>query len=163
MDFGVHKTWVSLGCGLGWVRGPKTLTVVYSAECKAVQKANRPVGILPILIVLFVFSYAILTALVVEQGRTIESQRALIREMLRDSNQLAALKNKMALEDGASSRQKSPASGSAQSERKGNSTKAPRMNRKDDKGGDNSSRSTKGVPSTPPSDLEDVRRSTDVI
>jgi hypothetical protein len=40
---------------------------------------------LPILTVLFCVSYGLLTMLVVEQGRTIDSQRALIRELFRDS------------------------------------------------------------------------------
>jgi len=139
------------------------LTVVYSAECKAVQKTNRSVGLLPILIVLFVFSYAILTALVFEQGRTIDSQRALIREMLKDSNQLAALKSKASHDDGLRGQQKSPASGSAQAEHKKDLANAPKNNGKDVKRGDKSSHSTKEIPGKPPSDLEDVRRSTSVI
>jgi hypothetical protein len=40
---------------------------------------------LPVLTVLFCVSYGLLTMVVVEQGRTIDSQRALIRELLRDS------------------------------------------------------------------------------
>jgi len=82
------------------------LTVVYSAECKAIQKANRSSGMLPLLVVLFVLSYAILTLLVVEQGRTIESQRFLIREMVKDSSQLAELKGKMARDESLKARQK---------------------------------------------------------
>ena len=72
------------------------MSIVYSTECKVAQKANRPAAMLPILIVLFVFSYALLTMLVFEQGQTIESQRNLIREMLKDSTQLAAIKHKLA-------------------------------------------------------------------
>ena len=55
---------------------------------------------------LFVFSYGILTLLVVEQGRTIDSQRFLIREMVKDSDQLAALESKMAREESLKARQK---------------------------------------------------------
>jgi hypothetical protein len=40
---------------------------------------------LPILTILFCISYALMTMLIVEQGRTIESQRALIHELFRDS------------------------------------------------------------------------------
>jgi len=43
---------------------------------------------------------ALWTALVFEQGQTIEAQRGLIREMLKDSTQLAALKDKLARDDG---------------------------------------------------------------
>ena len=55
---------------------------------------------LPILVVLFVVSYCLLTTLVFEQGQTIESQRTLIRAMLQDSTQLAALKSKLAQTQG---------------------------------------------------------------
>ena len=55
---------------------------------------------MPLLVILFVISYCILTMLVFEQGQTIESQRSLIREMLKDSTQLAALKDKQAARSG---------------------------------------------------------------
>src|SRR5260370_597436 len=74
----------------------QTLTVIYSAECVAARTTRRPVAILPLLVILFVVSYGILTMLVFEQGQTIESQRSLIREMLKDSTQLASLKRKLA-------------------------------------------------------------------
>jgi hypothetical protein len=49
---------------------------------------------LPILTVLFCLSYGLMTMLIVEQGRTIESQRALIRELFRDSMALNKYKAK---------------------------------------------------------------------
>src|ERR1700733_4221581 len=73
------------------------LSIVYSAECRASQKANRPAAMLPILVVLFVVSYCLLTTLVFEQGKTIESQRTLIRALLHDRTQLAPLKSKLVL------------------------------------------------------------------
>jgi hypothetical protein len=42
--------------------------------------------------VLFLISYGLMTMLIVEQGQTIESQRALIRELFRDSRELSAVK-----------------------------------------------------------------------
>lgn len=57
---------------------------------KAVAVKNR--GWLPVLTVLFLISYGLMTMLIVEQGRTIESQRALIRELFRDSTELSAIK-----------------------------------------------------------------------
>ena len=51
-------------------------------------------GLLPVLIVLFLISYGLMTTLIVEQGSTIESQRALIRELFRDSRELAAVKTR---------------------------------------------------------------------
>jgi hypothetical protein len=49
---------------------------------------------LPVLVVLFLVSYGLLTMLVVEQGRTIQSQRNLIQLLFSDSTQLSALKMK---------------------------------------------------------------------
>ena len=49
-------------------------------------------GWLPLLTVLFCISYGLMTMLIVEQGSTIESQRALIRELFRDSTELSAVK-----------------------------------------------------------------------
>ena len=140
----------------------ETVAVVYSAECKAVQKANRSTGSLPILVVLFVFSYGILTALVVEQGRTIESQRALIHEMLKDSRQLADLKGKIAHDENLRMHEKS--SGRAGASETPNQQKdavgATKPPGKNGKGSGKSSLSPKVAPGRPASDLEDVRRLT---
>ncbi|MEP6645167.1 MAG: hypothetical protein ABJA69_11765 [Acidobacteriaceae bacterium] len=51
-------------------------------------------SMLPILVGLFVISYALLTTLVVEQGRTIDNQRFLIRQLFGDSAQLSAIKGR---------------------------------------------------------------------
>ncbi len=51
-------------------------------------------GWLPVLTVLFLISYALMTMLIVEQGRTIDSQRILIHELFRDSQELSAVKQK---------------------------------------------------------------------
>jgi hypothetical protein len=50
--------------------------------------------LLPILTVLFLISYGLLTMLVVEQSRTIDNQRGLIRDLFQDSVQLTTLKGK---------------------------------------------------------------------
>jgi hypothetical protein len=49
---------------------------------------------LPILTVLFLISYGLMTLLIVEQGSTIQSQRTLIQQLLGDSTELSALKGK---------------------------------------------------------------------
>jgi len=54
--------------------------------------APKKHGWLPLLTVLFLISYGLMTMLIVEQGQTIESQRALIRELFRDSRELSAVK-----------------------------------------------------------------------
>ncbi len=82
--------------GQAWDMGELggTVTLIYSAP--DVTPAKTRGALLPLLIILFVASYGILTMLVVEQGRTIEAQRGLLQEMLKDSTQLADLKGKMA-------------------------------------------------------------------
>ena len=139
------------------------MTVVYSAECKAIQKADRPSGMLPLLVVLFVLSYAILTLLVVEQGRTIDSQRSLIRDMLQDSNQLAALKGKMAREESLKARQKAlDGTGSSPGKQK-SSVGTPKASGKDGKGAVKVGNLPKEAPGRPDSDLQDIRRATRII
>jgi hypothetical protein len=49
--------------------------------------------LLPVLVVLFVASYGLMTMLIVEQGRTIDTQRFLIGQLFTDSNQLNAIKS----------------------------------------------------------------------
>ncbi len=139
--------------------GGNILTVVYSAECKASQKATRPAAMLPILVVLFIFSYAILTMLVFEQGRTIESQRGLIREMLQDSTQLAALKGKLARDDGKHVQASAPTG----QKDAGPAAPAPKSSDKDAKHSGKSAKAMRQAPGKPASDLEDVRRSTRII
>ncbi len=148
------------------------MTVIYSAEYAAPKSRTRPAAILPLLVILFVVSYCILTMLVFEQGQTIESQRSLIREMMKDSTQLAALKGKMARDDGkrphdkasAQVGQKTADSGNAGA---GNAAADPAQGAKgsdkDAKRPGKSARATKEIPGKPAADLEDVRRFTGVI
>lgn len=139
-----------------------TVTVIYSAQSAVPQKAR--VALLPLLIVLFLVSYAILTLLVVEQGRTIEAQRGLLREMWKDSTQLATLKSRIARQEleraqgqPAVQQQKKPAdsasSGSVTPKAPARGTRRPGK----------SARSLRQVPERPAADLQDVRRSTHEI
>jgi hypothetical protein len=50
-------------------------------------------ALLPLLTVLFLISYGLMVMLIMEQGRTIDTQRYLIRSLFTDSSQLTALKN----------------------------------------------------------------------
>lgn len=66
---------------------------VESTEIPLIEAvARKKHGWLPLLTVLFLISYGLMTMLIVEQGQTIESQRALIRELFRDSKELSAVK-----------------------------------------------------------------------
>jgi hypothetical protein len=123
---------------------------------------------LPLLVILFIVSYGILTALVVEQGQTIESQRNLIRLMLRDSTQLASLKSKLARDDSKRSHDKASAEADhAEADHKdadsGNAAAGAKRSDKETKRPGKSASSTKVAPGKPAADLEDVRRSTRVI
>jgi len=53
---------------------------------------KRKHSLLPLLVVLFVISYGLLTTLVVEQNKTIASQRTLIHLLFKDSLHLSALR-----------------------------------------------------------------------
>jgi cell division septation protein DedD len=57
------------------------------------EETPKKRGWLPLLTVLFLISYGLMTMLIVEQGQTIESQRALIQELFRDSSELSALRH----------------------------------------------------------------------
>ena len=76
-----------------------TLTTLFGPiEYKEVPEVpatpRKKLGWLPILTILFLISYGLMTMLIIEQGRTIESQRALIRELFRDSTELSTSKMK---------------------------------------------------------------------
>lgn len=127
-------------------------------------------ALMPLLVLLFIVSYGILTALVFEQGRTIESQRGLIREMLKDSTQLATLKGKLARDDGRRAQGKASAGADQRNTDSGNpavGTKGPDAKgsgaNKETKHSGKATHSMKQIPQRPAADLEDVRRSTDVI
>jgi hypothetical protein len=75
--------------------------IVESTDLKnfeAPAAPKRKGGWLPLLTVLFLISYGLMTMLIVEQGRTIESQRTLIQELFGDSAQLSAMKLKASVE-----------------------------------------------------------------
>ena len=70
-------------------------TLFGNTEVQSVTPAvPQKLGWMPLLTVLFLISYGLMTMLIVEQGSTIESQRALIRDLLRDSTELWTAKGK---------------------------------------------------------------------
>jgi hypothetical protein len=58
----------------------------------AAPKKKR--SLLPLLTVLFLFSYGLMTVLIVEQGSAIQAQRNLIKILMRDSTELWAARGK---------------------------------------------------------------------
>lgn len=63
----------------------------------AIVIAPRKKGwsLLPLLVVLFLLSYGLMTMLIVEQGHTIQSQRRLIIDLFHDSATLSAIQGKI--------------------------------------------------------------------
>src|SRR4051794_29794551 len=57
----------------------------------AVTKRKRKLTALPLLVVLFVISYFLLTKLVIEQDKTIDSQRSMIHMLFKDNTYLSRL------------------------------------------------------------------------
>lgn len=86
-------------------------------------EAPKRRGWLPVLTVLFLISYGLMTMLIVEQGSTIESQRALIRELFRDSSELTAAK--MKAHDRTNAQRQSPAAKTQAPLTQAPSTQAP--------------------------------------
>src|SRR6266436_2294691 len=78
------------GCTLTTLFG----TIEYQEVSEVAETPRKKLGWLPLLTVLFMISYGLMTMLIVEQGQTIESQRALIRELFRDSTELSSAKMK---------------------------------------------------------------------
>jgi hypothetical protein len=135
------------------------VTVIFTAQSEAPQKKTHSAS-LPLLIVLFLISYSILTLVVIEQGRTIESQRTLLRELLQDSTQLAALKGKLAREE---AKRAQPQAQPEPKEPASNHAPAAKSPDKDGKRPEKPTHSMKSFPEKPAADLEDVRRATRVI
>jgi hypothetical protein len=78
-----------LECQLTTLFSDTTIQAIAPIDARPPRKKR---GLLPLLTVLFCFSYGLMTMLIVEQGSTIESQRALIQELFRDSSELSAVK-----------------------------------------------------------------------
>jgi hypothetical protein len=123
--------------------------------------ASRQRSWLPVLIVLFLISYGLMTLLIVEQGSTIENQRALIRDLFHDSAELSAIKGKAAHENNAqrggqttSPKAQDPAV-QAPSSKAPSSQAAPQHRAQTHK---NEQKPQAQAPSRPASDLADERR-----
>src|SRR5579863_3995139 len=65
-----------------------------NAAANAIPAPKRKITLLPLLTVLFVISYGLMTLLIVEQGRTIQSQSNMIKILLPESRELWGLRGK---------------------------------------------------------------------
>lgn len=131
----------------------------------AAAKSARKHGWLPLLTVLFLISYGLMTMLIVEQGATIESQRVLIRDLFRDSAELSAFRTKAAQEraQAAAAKTQSPVtqnsssqnpSAQAQTKQAPSSQAAPQPRSQSPAANQKQFQ----MPSKPASDLADERR-----
>jgi hypothetical protein len=118
----------------------------------AVSKEKR--GLLPVLTILFLFSYGLMTVLIVEQGSVIQSQRNLIKVLTRDSTELwmgkgKAIGDQQTARSHAQSRAQAPSS-QVPSSQAPSSRVVPQRHAQ--------SRTGKVLPPVPASDLVDRRR-----
>jgi len=138
---------------LSWTLGSAALSPKPELKPILVPDATpkRKHSMLPVLVVLFVISYGLMTMLIVEQGRTIDSQRSLIRSLFSDSSELSHMKSQAL--------QKQHAAAQAQAEAKPHSqVQTPSTQ---DKPRDHSKAEPKLAPPKLPKDgftLDDVRR-----
>jgi hypothetical protein len=88
-------------------------TVISLTSESAVVLPKPKQTLLPLLVVLFLVSYGLMALLVVEQGRTIQSQRTLIQQLFTDSAELTHMKGK-AFQDQRAAQMHAPAKSPAQ-------------------------------------------------
>jgi hypothetical protein len=79
---------------IGLVRNPAQRSILVEAPVVRMKKRT----LLPVLTVLFLISYGLMTMLIVEQGNTIQSQRYLIQQLFSDSVELSSMKGKAAMQ-----------------------------------------------------------------
>lgn len=116
---------------------------------------KRTLSLLPVLTVLFLISYGLMTLLIVEQGNTIQSQRTLIQQLLGDSTELSAMKSKAAIEHAQTPTAQAQANPTVQAP----STQAtPSEKTPGAHGGGKMQRQAPERPPVPTSDIADSRR-----
>jgi hypothetical protein len=113
-------------------------------------------SLLPVLVVLFLISYALMTLLIIEQGTTISAQRWLIKELFVDSSQLTAMKGKAIQEHNAEAQAKAKAEAQSKSQTHAPSVQVPSEDRA--KTESKMHRSSPQHPPKPATDAMDVRR-----
>jgi hypothetical protein len=137
-------------------------TVTESIEPQPIPAATpKKHGWLPLLTILFMISYGLMTMLIVEQGQTIESQSALIRELFRDSTELSAVKLKAQQEARAAALAQNPSSQTQTPSTQDQTRQAPSSQVGPQQGIQNQAKPKSQIqmPSRPASDLQDARRS----
>lgn len=140
------------------------------AFANAATKRKRKLTALPLLVVLFVISYVLLTKLVIEQDRTIDSQRSMIHMLFKDNTYLSRLHKNAAAKKAKSQdsqlQAQDPASQNPASERASNQesnsqvplTQVPSNKvgpQANAKAGRRTRKAEKAIPASPPPELTD--------
>jgi hypothetical protein len=111
---------------------------------------------LPLLVFLFFVCWGLMSMLIVEQGRTIESQRTLIRSLFQDSSQLSHLKGEIFQKQHAAAQAQAEAKTRSQAQSPSTQDKAR------DQASNSGSKLRRSVPQKPPAadtaTTEDERR-----
>ncbi|HXY02670.1 MAG TPA: hypothetical protein VEI49_03790 [Terriglobales bacterium] len=144
---------------LTWTSGSSALEPTSELKPILVAKASpkRKHSMLPVLVVLFVISYSLMTMLIIEQGRTIDSQRALIQSLFNDSSELSHLKGQVFQKQRAAAQAQAEANAHSQAQTPSTQDKTRNHTKADSKAG---KIRNPELPRSPKYDfnLEDVRR-----
>jgi hypothetical protein len=139
---------------LSWTQD--TTVVLPSALPEPKPKPKRKYSLLPVLVTLFLVSYGLLSLLVVEQDRTITSQRSLIAALFSDSTELSGLKGKLfqkqRAEAQAQAQANAPSRGQSPSTQIPSTQAAPGGAAQSDRAG----KLRKPVPARPPAGLDEI-------
>jgi hypothetical protein len=122
----------------------------------AVPKKKR--SLLPLLTVLFIFSYGLMTMLIVEQGKTIQSQRNMIQVLMPESGQFWANKGKEIDARQKALTQKNSQAASGQAQAQAPSVQAPSAQPMPQSRNGKVAKPQAQRPPAPASDLGDDRR-----
>ena len=110
-------------------------------------------SMLPLLTVLFLISYGLMAMLVVEQGRTIDSQRFLIKQLFQDSTELTSMKSSLFQQQRAQAQAQAGANAHSQAQIPSSQQVTPRDNAKSSR---NPSKLRRPAPPKPPRNTSDV-------
>jgi hypothetical protein len=157
----------SVGCNLTILYGSTAV-----APTAAPKKKKR--SLLPLLTVVFIFSYGLMTMLIVEQGSAIQAQHNLITVLMRDSRELWTAKGKAIVqrhaEEAASGSRAPGAQAQAPSDQtpsnQAQSNQAPASQSPKHRAQNHAGKTARPgmeVPPAPASDLVDRRRSLTTI
>jgi hypothetical protein len=139
-------------------------TLFENTAAIAIPAPRKKLTLLPLLVVLFVISYGLMTMLIVEQGETIQVQSNLIKILLPDSKELWSLRSKAIGEkirtEAPSTQEQAPTVHTPSTQTPSSqtpSTQVAPQHKSPSRGGKTAKPQTQ-LPSSPASDLLDQRR-----